>query len=128
MATRNDSHVERTVVRGNGNHPRIQRSPRVPRNPSASKLGYRGCDGQDSLADITRYLKVIGAIAVLAANWRARAITFMHEVQESGNVRDIYRLAGMPSLLNFAALELCWTADVGPSVGPSVANPEADRA
>jgi hypothetical protein len=133
MATRNDSRVARTVVRGNGNHARIQRFPRVPRksarNPSASKPGSRGCDPQDPLADIIRYLKVIGAIAI-TASWRARAGTLMHEAQESGNVRDIYRLAGMASSLNFAARELCWNADIDqdPNDGAAVANPEADRA
>jgi hypothetical protein len=64
----------------------------------------------------------------LAASWRARAITFMQEAQESGDVSDIYRLAGMASSLNFAARDLCWTADVDPNVGPSVANPKANRA
>ena len=62
------------------------------------------------------------------ARWRARARTFMHEAQESADVCDIYRLAGMASSLNFAARDLCWTADVDPNVGPSVANPEANRA
>jgi hypothetical protein len=64
----------------------------------------------------------------LAAKWRARARTYMHEAQECSNVRDVYRLAGMASSLNFAARDLCWTADVDPSAGPSVANPEANRA
>jgi hypothetical protein len=67
-------------------------------------------------------------LLALAASWRARAKTFMHEGEESGDVRDVYRLAGMASSLNFAARELCRTADVDPSDGPSVANPEADRA
>jgi hypothetical protein len=67
-------------------------------------------------------------LLALAASWRARAKTFMHEGEESGDVRDIYRLAGMASSLNFAARELCRTAGVDPSDGPSVANPEADRA
>jgi hypothetical protein len=35
------------------------------------------------------------------------ASTFMQEAQESGDVRDIYRLAGMASSLNTAARELC---------------------
>jgi len=52
----------------------------------------------------------------------------MHEAQESTNIRDIYRLAGMASSLDFAARDLCWTADVNPSTEPSVANPEAKRA
>jgi hypothetical protein len=67
-------------------------------------------------------------LLALAAKWRSRARTFMHEAEESGNVRDIYRLAGMASSLDFAARELCWTADVDPNVSPPVANPEANRA
>jgi len=67
-------------------------------------------------------------LLALAARWRARARTYMHEAQESGNVRDIYRLAGMASSLNFAARELCWTANADPSAGRCVGNPEADRA
>jgi hypothetical protein len=70
MATRKDSRLARTIIRGNGNHARIQQSPRVPpksaRNPSESRPGSRGSDPQDPLADIIRYLKVIGAIAVTA--------------------------------------------------------------
>jgi hypothetical protein len=70
MATRNDSRVSRTVVRGSGSHPQIQQSFRVPRkpgrNPSASKIDSRGRDLQDALADVIRNLRVIGAIAVTA--------------------------------------------------------------
>jgi hypothetical protein len=68
MAARNDSRVARAVVRDSGNDPRIPRSTRVPHkptpNPSAPKPGFHGCAPQDPLTDITRYLKVIGAIAV----------------------------------------------------------------
>jgi hypothetical protein len=64
----------------------------------------------------------------LATSWRTRSRTLMHEAQESSNVRDIYRLAGMASSLNFAARDLCWTADIDPNDEPSVANPEASRA
>jgi hypothetical protein len=52
----------------------------------------------------------------------------MREAQESGNVRDIYRLAGMASSLDFAARELCRTVDIDPNDGPPVSNVEADRA
>jgi hypothetical protein len=52
----------------------------------------------------------------------------MHEAHESGNVRDIHRLAGMASSLEYAARDLCWTADVDPSAGLPVANPDANRA
>jgi hypothetical protein len=45
-------------------------NPRAPRKPvgnlSASKPGSRGCDREEPLADITRRLEVIGAIAVTA--------------------------------------------------------------
>jgi hypothetical protein len=64
----------------------------------------------------------------LAASWRARARIFMQEAQESGDVRDIYRLAGMASSLNSAARELCRTANVDPNDGAAVVNAEADRA
>jgi hypothetical protein len=67
-------------------------------------------------------------LLALAAKWRSRARTYMHEAHESRNVRDIHRLAGMASSLEFAARDLCWTADVNLSAGPSVANAEATRA
>jgi hypothetical protein len=67
-------------------------------------------------------------LSALAASWRARARTLMHEAHESGNVRDTYRLAGMTSSLNFAARDLCWTAAVDRNDEPSIANPQADRA
>jgi hypothetical protein len=67
-------------------------------------------------------------LMALATSWRAQARTLMQEAQESGNVRDIYWLAGMASSLNSAARELCRTADVDPNDGAAVANPEADRA
>jgi hypothetical protein len=70
MAARNDSRGPWTVVRGSGNHPQIQRSLRVPRkparNPSTSKPGSRGFDRPNPLAEITRRLEVIGAIAITA--------------------------------------------------------------
>jgi len=70
MATRSNSRAVRTVVRGNGNPPRIRRFPRVPRNPahslSALKPGHASGDRLDALAEITRYLKVIVALAVTA--------------------------------------------------------------
>jgi hypothetical protein len=66
-------------------------------------------------------------LLALAARWRSRARTFMHEAQESGNVRDIYRLAGMASSLDRRARS-SWTADVDPNVRPPVANPEANHA
>jgi hypothetical protein len=67
-------------------------------------------------------------LLALAASWRARARTYMREACSSGNVRDIYRLVGMASSLDFAARELCRTADVDPNDGPPAANVEADRA
>jgi hypothetical protein len=67
-------------------------------------------------------------LLALAASWRGRARTYMREARESGNVRDIYRLAGMASSLDFAARELCRTADIDPNDGPPAANVEADRA
>jgi hypothetical protein len=70
MTTRNESRVSRTAVRGNGDPPRAGRCSGVPHNPahnpSALKPGYGGCDRQDTLAAITRYLKVIVALAVTA--------------------------------------------------------------
>jgi hypothetical protein len=70
MAARNDSRGARTIVRSGGNRSRTHPSPRPrrkpARNPFASKAGPRGRDLQDPLADITRRLKVIGAVAVTA--------------------------------------------------------------
>jgi hypothetical protein len=67
-------------------------------------------------------------LRTLAAKWRARARTYRHEAQESNDVRDIYRLAGMASTLDFAARELCWTTDADLNAVPGVVNPEANRA
>jgi hypothetical protein len=162
MATRSKNRVSQTVVRGNGNRLRTGRCSSVPSNPAHSpselKPGNGGCDQHDALVDITRYLKVIVALAVtaeialrrqsseqdadiaeclrygvvnplsiqirahepacapldqggdvnitaaqllaLAAKWRARARTYMHEAHESCNVRDIHRLAGWRRRLN----------------------------
>jgi hypothetical protein len=66
-------------------------------------------------------------LLALAGSWRARARSYMREAQESGNVRDIYCLAGMASSLDFAARELCRTVDIDPNDGPPVSNVEADR-
>ena len=70
MAVRNDNRGPRTIVRDSGNHPRIERSLRVPRkparNPLTSEPGSCGFDRQNPLADITRRLEVIGAIAITA--------------------------------------------------------------
>jgi hypothetical protein len=69
MAARNDSRVARTV-RDNGNHPRIQRYLRRPAQAGPSSfrigIGFRGRDLEDALADITRRLKLIGAVALTA--------------------------------------------------------------
>ena len=43
-------------------------------------------------------------------------------------MRDIYRLAGMASSLDYAARELSHTAGLDPRDGPMVDNVEADRA
>jgi hypothetical protein len=71
-------------------------------------------------------MSVIDAeLAALAAKWHARARTYRCEADESGNVRDICRLAGMASSWKFAAHELCDTAVVHLDDGPPVANSEA---
>jgi hypothetical protein len=64
----------------------------------------------------------------VVANWRRRARAFKREAKESGSVRDIYRLAGMASSLDFAARELCHVPGIDPSDGLAVANTEADQA
>jgi hypothetical protein len=67
-------------------------------------------------------------LLALAAKWRARARTFRREAAESGNIRDIHRLAGMASSLDFAARDLCDVAGIDPADGPPAANAEANRA
>jgi hypothetical protein len=68
-------------------------------------------------------------LLALAASWLTRARTLIHGALESSDARDIHRLAGMASSLNFAARELlCWTADLEASDRPSVANEKVDRA
>jgi hypothetical protein len=68
-------------------------------------------------------------LLALAANWLTQARTLIHGALESSDARDIHRLAGMASSLNFAARELlCWAADFEASDRPSVANTEVDRA
>ncbi len=67
-------------------------------------------------------------LLALAAKWRARARTFRREAAESGNIRDIHRLAGMASSLDFAARDLCDVAGIDPTDGPLAANAEANRA
>jgi hypothetical protein len=70
MATRNDNRGPRTIVRARGHRSRTQASP-GPRHepdckPIESKAALHGGDLQYRLADITRRLKVIGAVAVTA--------------------------------------------------------------
>jgi hypothetical protein len=70
MATGNDSRRARTTVRSGGNRPRTHPSARPRRKPTrkpfTSKAAPRGRDLHDPLADITRRLKVISAVAVTA--------------------------------------------------------------
>ena len=70
MATPNSSGVERGRARADGNRPRAHPSPKVRRKPARTppepKTGPSDRDLQNQLADITRRLKVIGAIAVTA--------------------------------------------------------------
>jgi hypothetical protein len=67
-------------------------------------------------------------LLALAARWHKRAQTFRHEAKESSSLRDIYRLAGMASSLDYAARELSRTAGLDPRDGPMADNAEADRA
>jgi hypothetical protein len=67
-------------------------------------------------------------LLALVASWRRRARTFRRQAEESSSVRDIYRLAGMASSLDFAARELCHIARLDPNDGLVVPNAEADRA
>ncbi len=67
-------------------------------------------------------------LLALIAKWRARARTFRREAAESGNIRDIRRLAGMASSLDFAARDLCDVAGIDPADGPPVVSAEANRA
>jgi len=52
-------------------------------------------------------------LLALVASWRKRARTFRREAEESDS-RDIYRLVGMASSLDFAARELCQIAGIDP--------------
>jgi hypothetical protein len=68
MTTRNDNREPRTIVRARGNRRRTQASPgprhEPDRKPIESKAAPHGRDLQYRLADITRRLKVIGAVTV----------------------------------------------------------------
>ncbi len=66
MVTRSNSRVSRAAIRCNGNPPRTRRSSGGrPRNPAHTPSALNtGCDHKGALADVTRYLKVIEAIAV----------------------------------------------------------------
>jgi hypothetical protein len=98
MATCNDSRLARTV-RDSGKSPPNRT---IPSRPPASR-------------------------PVVCPHRKLVSATFMRESQESGNVRDIYRLAGVAASLNSAARELCRTADVDPNDGAAVANPYTNQ-
>lgn len=67
-------------------------------------------------------------LLALATKWRTQARTYTQEAHESDNIRDIHRLVGMASSLEFAARDLCWTSNIEPSVRATVTNSEASHA
>jgi hypothetical protein len=67
-------------------------------------------------------------LLLLVASWRRKARILVREVEESGSAREIHRLVGMASSLDFAARELCHIARLDPNDGLVVPNAEADRA